>query len=139
MFNFDFTMPLINLSLFSPAEQTLLKGIIATQGKNKGRLRASKPKITYQIVDEDGRKLHRPTLETGGIAYLWRMVAFAISPVGKHHCLPFMADFDLPYRYGTNEYKELKGALDALADKVEATIRPEKRHGTNRWLHALHG
>jgi hypothetical protein len=136
---FNFTMPFIHPALFTAEERELVAGIVASQGKNKGRLRASKPKLQWEIYEKDGRKLRRPTLATGSVAYLWRMVAFAVSPIYKHHCLPFMADWDLPYSYGTDEYRALKSKLDALAEKVERTIRPEERHGTNRWLHAIHG
>jgi hypothetical protein len=136
---FCFSMPLINPALFSGEELELVSGIVSHQGKNKGRLRASKPKLEWEAYEKDGRKLRRPTLKTGSVAFLWRMVAFAISPVYKHHCLPIMADFDLPYSYGTPEYKALRDRLQALADKVEASILPGQRHGTVRWARALHG
>ena len=117
----------------------IYQGIISTQGKNKGCLRAAKPKVT--------------DLQSAKVAYVWRMVAFQVSPIGQHHCLPFGADFDLRTEYfvpgipayGQPGYRELtdqawalRGALlkelDALADKIAKGV---PAIGIMRWGRAL--
>jgi len=128
-------MPIIPIDHLTQEEQEIARGIIATQGKNKGRLRAAKPKIEYNIVIKDGRKLRHPTLETGRVAYLWRMVAFVVSPIGQHQCLPVCADFDLPGEL--SEMREKAKELDALADKITNAIPPQKWQGINRWARAF--
>ena len=72
-------MPSINLDALTldEAERSLAEKIIATKGKNKGCLRAAKPS------------------NAGDAAYVWRMVAFQVSPIPQHHCLPVCADFDI--------------------------------------------
>lgn len=125
-----YTMPVIPLDHLTEAERVLASRIIATKGKNKGRLRASKPEVTYNIIERDGRKYREPTLETGSAAYLWRIVAFSVSPIGQHHCLPVMADMDLPYfTLSREEQAALRKELDALADKITSAIPKSQWHG----------
>jgi hypothetical protein len=74
-------MPIINLASLnlSVFETNIAEKII---GKGS-MLRASKPKI------------NKADPMTGLAAYVWRMVAFSISPKSQHHCMPIMADFDM--------------------------------------------
>ena len=103
-------------------ERKLANMILATQGKNKGRLRAAKPKIEYEIYSYKGRDYRVSTFDTGRAAYLWRMVAFAVSKMGQHHCLPMMADMDLPFRLDNPawqaESRVMAKELGDLADKL---------------------
>lgn len=119
-------MPEINLEkvreIVTEEEAALVQGIIATQGKNRGRLRAAKPKVT----DRD----------SGRVAYLWRMVAFGISPKSQHQCMPVCADFDLE-EGGREQRREVSKWLDGLATTVESTVPLRERHGTLRWGRAL--
>ena len=128
-------MPVIPLDHLSPEEKQIASGIIASQGKNKGRLRAAKPKIDYDIVLKDGRKLRYPTPETGRTAYVWRMVAFHVSPVSQHHCIPILADFDLPGDYDQTQVE--RKTLDQLVDKIVNAIPKTEWRGINRWARAL--
>ena len=128
-------MPAISLDHLTADELAIAQNIVATQGKNKGLLRAAKPKIEYNIVEKEGRKLRIPTLETGRTAYVWRMVAFQVSPLGQHQCLPFCAEFDLP---GTvQESREEAKRLDVLVDKIVNSIPKAEWHGVRRWGRAL--
>ena len=115
---------------------------IAEQILNKGKLRASKPK-------------------DGEAAYVWRMVAFTVSRNPVHQCMPITADWDLrnqyfngpkyfPGAYDDPEYRAASKAvsdaarartkeLDALADKLIATIPVTQWAGALRWARAFHG
>lgn len=135
---FTYNMPVIPLDHLDADERAIAERIIATKGKNKGRLRASKPEIEYTIIDRDGRKYRESTLETGSAAYLWRMVAFVVSPIGQHHCLPMMADMDLPYfTTSREEQTALRKRLDALADKITNAMDKRSWHGIRRWANVL--
>lgn len=107
-------MPVIDLEALrpdlEPMEVAIVRRIIASQGKNKGRLRASKPH-----VDNDADPL------SGKAAYVWRMVAFMASPDPRHSCMPVTADWDLPVPYG-QERRAMTKELDQLVDKVVATM-----------------
>lgn len=133
-----YNMPIIPLDHLSEEERKLASQIVASKGKNKGRLRASKPKITYEIVTREGRRYRESTMESGSVAYLWRMVAFIVSPIGQHNCLPMMADMDLPYfTISADEHKELKRKLNALADKITDVMKSGDKHGLRRWANVL--
>jgi hypothetical protein len=122
-------MPSINLAAadLTDEEFALVAPIVATKGKNKGKLRASKP------------------TENGDSAYVWRMVAFQISPIGAHHCLPMCADFDIvvPEGMGSSERYEWRRnrakVLDALANKIVNQIPKSEWHGVRRWRQAFYG
>jgi len=120
-------MPKIDLETLSERlsaeEMALVRRIVATQGKNKGSLRAAKPKV----VAND--------LESGKAAYLWRMVAFSASPLRQHMCLPVMADFDITAP--REERKRIAKDLDALANIVLDVIPRAQHHGTRAWGRAL--
>lgn len=139
-------MPRIDLTAlkasgkFTDAELELVAGIVAGKGKNEGLLRASKPKIEYVLEDQyyKGVKLsplRRPTAPSGYVAYLWRMVAFFISPVPQHQCMPCLAFCDLPEQNDERRAKEKE--LDALADRIVDTFPKEQWKGVIRWGQAL--
>ena len=123
------TMPQINLQAadLTDVEYALCLPIVSTKGKNKGALRASKPS------------------GNGDSAYIWRMVAFQISPIGQHHCLPMCADFDIeiPATVTREERYEWRRArakeLDAIANKLVNQIPKSEWHGIRRWRTAMYG
>ena len=132
----NYIMPKVDLEKLSeilePEEFAIARRIVAKQGKNKGRLRASKP-----YVDNKADPL------SGKAAYVWRMVAFICSPIGQHNCMPVTADWDLPIRYRAYEdkaqyradKKQLLDELDALVDKITATMPMSE--GALQWSRAL--
>lgn len=100
---------LANLFLEMTKEEfDITKRLVATRGKNKGLLRASKPPVS------------KADPLSGKAAYVWRMVAFMSSPNPAHSCMPVCAEFDLPGE--RSERKELVKELDALVDKIAATL-----------------
>ena len=124
-------MPAINLDglTLTATERDLVEACIATQGKNKGRLRASKPKIVY---GED----KKPAKLTGEAAYLWRMLAFDLCSFAPHCCMPVCADMDLPH--DEHEIRmQVCYTLDSLADKVAKHQGWANRGGTLRWAKAF--
>jgi hypothetical protein len=128
-------MPVIPMDHLTPEEKSIAIGIVSTRGKNKNRLRASKPKIDYTIVKKDNVPYRIPSLETGRIAYVWRMVAFHLSPIASHHCLPMLAEFDLP---GTVEEGRAEARkLNVLVDKIVNAVPKTLWQGIGRWARAL--
>jgi len=124
------TMPKIDLDALreqqlTPEQVSIVRRIISGQGKNKGRLRASKP-----MVD-------RTDPLSGKAAYVWRMVAFAISPIGQHQSMPVTAEWDLPDWKDREARKVMVKELDALADKVIDSVPKGEWHGIKRWGIAL--
>lgn len=128
-------MPIIPLDHLTAEERELAQGIVATQGKNKGRLRSGKPKIEYNIIERDGRKLRYPTEKTGKTAYIWRMVAFHVSPICQHQCLPIMASMDLPCNY--DESVVMAKELDVIVNKIVDAMPRKEWQGIRRWANAL--
>jgi hypothetical protein len=152
-------LALVALALHTPAaaakglsiaDLALVEGIVAGQGKNKGCLRASKPNCDLPIAP--GARCRNIDLKLAKIAYVWRMVAFGISPMGQHQCMPIGCDIELGIAmspsprpaYDSAEYKTQRDAeraeqkrLDDLALLVEQTVPIAQRHGTLRWGRAL--
>jgi len=128
-------MPIIPLDHLTAEERELANGIVATQGKNKGKLRSGKPKIEYIIVEKNGRKYRYPNDKTGKTAYIWRMVAFHVSPVPQHQCLPIMANMDLPGNY--DESVALAKQMDIIVNKIVDAMPRKEWQGINRWARAI--
>lgn len=95
--------------------------------QKNGVLKASKPKATKKYSD--------PML-IGQAAYVWRMVAFQISPNPQHQCMPVCADWDIPVR-SYDERREITKSLDYLVDRIVDTVDPRQWHGILRWGGAL--
>jgi len=127
-------MPKLDLDAanLTKEERELAQGILATQGPNKGNLRASKPKVTRtKMADGTWQR------EGGEMAYIWRNVAFMVSPNPKHQCLPMMAFCDLPGEWG-DEQRELAARLDDIADRIAATAPAAWLHGgVARWANLI--
>ena len=139
------SMPKIDLvklsGILSEEDMILVKGIVATQGKNKGCLRASKPKVTRtRVVDSSSNYGYRVEVDPieGQTAYVWRMVAFMISPKPAHHCMPCTVDFDLPVESIVgSEAKAMRAYLDWIVDVVVDSIPMNQWHGIRRWGNVL--
>jgi len=135
-------MPRIDLehlrTILLPADFELVRGIVSTQGKNKGRLRASKPKVDRLSIglNKYGLEQYEPDETQGKTAYIWRMVAFSASPKSQHHCMPCTADFDVPGHWG-DEKRAILQELDAIVDAVLDTIPADEWHGIRRWGNAF--
>jgi hypothetical protein len=128
------TMPAIDLDAILPplsAEDRAL----AARSLNKGRLRASKPPIDSTTgPGPRGGTVRIPGLDSGRAAYLWRMVAFNVSPHPRHHCMPVCAEFDLPGEGA--DRRRLVEELDALADRIVNAVPRDQWHGVIRWGNA---
>lgn len=132
-------MPVVNFTELTEEELELAKGI----AKKDGTLRASKPKTSKQIeikTDDPeayfGTKfIYSTTVEAkqGETAYIWRMVAFAISTRSQHQCMPCTADFWLE---GTVKASRRRAKeLDVIVEKIlkNHPVQP----GIMRWGKAL--
>ena len=84
-----------------------------------GRLRATKPK-------------------GGEETYVWRLIAFSLSPRPSHMCIPTTHDFGMWDQYPdwderTARTKELDKVVAAIVNTVPLTQQP----GTMRWARAF--
>lgn len=122
------TMPVITLDAadLDTGERQLAELILGRGGK----LRASKPTIRREA---DGS----PVEPSGSAAYLWRMVAFQVSPRRQHQCMPVMAFCDLPRMADRGARRAREKELNALADQIAATVPCNQHHGTRRWAQAF--
>ncbi len=111
------------------------RGIIATRGKNKGRLRASRPPVTREDVgpDPDNPNYRLWKIEGGETAYIWRMVAFYVSPQQAHHSMPITCFFEFPLKASTPEGKALVRRLDIIVDAIVDTIHPSQWYGVHQY------
>ena len=97
-----------------------------------GRLRGSKPKIEYTMVQKSAYSIVvEPTSPSGEIAYVWRMVAFQIGTRPADHCMPYTAEFSVPGSY--DERKARVQELDAIVDAIVNTVPKREWHGVQRW------
>lgn len=120
--------------------EQMVARIVANQGKNKGCLRAAKPEVTRHKAGEDryGRTRYEPDYTEGCAAYIWRNVAFSISPMSQHQCMPVTDWFDLPGPGGYNdERRALCKELDKVVDVIIKTVPQSERHGLRRWGQVL--
>lgn len=156
MFN---KMPELDLSICNLTAEELNIAKYAIKGdKLKGTLRASKPKeqkhsirIEPEFSPEKQylkdiskfKHTHKNAYATEderskalGI-YVWRELAFVISPISSHHCMPICNDFNLEYDYGDERRKQQMNFCNNIVNKILKTIRPESCHGLKRWAKAL--
>jgi len=137
-------MPKVSLDTLTPDQFKIAKGIIATRGKNKGALRASKPKVERHIDHYEHFDLpsgpydspvYEPDFDQGCTAYVWRWVAFHVSGIRQHQCLPMCADMDLPGRW--SETKELREELDKIVDAIVNETPVNEWQGILTWKQAF--
>lgn len=127
------TMPSVNLTQLNAVSENWddeAKTILNIVVKKNGQIRATKPK-----VDES-------KYVTGKAAYVWRMVAFLVSPNPVHQCMPMNADFDLPaydkdgkwhYPIAHKMGEDLKYIEDAIVNAVPK----DQWHSVHRWAKAF--
>lgn len=118
--------PLIDIASIknlSQEEQDIVSAIIVNRGKVKGRLRTNKPS---------------EELFEGKAAYVWRMVAFNVSPSPAHWCMPMTAEFYLK-EDDHDKRRLLVKELDDLVAKVIDSVPKEQWHGIQRWSKAFYG
>jgi len=141
-------MPKINLDLIadfvSATDLDLIRRIVNTR---TGELRASKPTVAqmqeypetdpasifrtyYDFANEDDAK-------TGLAAYIWRHVAFSISPKPAHQCMPCLDFCDLPNSYKHNMSDPNTKHLHDLVDIVVKSVPCSEWHGVQRWGNAF--
>ena len=94
------------------------------------QIRATKPKVSKDKPD------------TGYAAYVWRMVAFQVSPNGQHHCMPVTANFDLPAYDENGQWsaaisREMEKKMDLLVDCIVNCVPRHQHYGLHRWGRAL--
>lgn len=139
----EYEMPVLDLDAI---EMTDEEREIANRIVTKGRLRASKPAIKYTVAnvtrmigDIAYTTRQRIPDDLGGkAAYVWRMVAFSVSPNYRHHHMPCTADFDLPVEDYT-ERRAMAKRLDDLVDRIVKSVPTDRWYGVRRWSRVLHG
>lgn len=140
-----YAMPKIDLEALeaqlTAEEFGLVKGIVNTK---TGELRVSKPSLPKKIQVPSGNTYgytyeYKDAADAakGMTAYVWRMVAFSISPVAQHQCMPCMAFCDLPGTASREERIALEKRMDTLADVVVKSVPVSQWHGVARWQKAL--
>lgn len=114
----------------TPEERRIAEIIV----KRDGTLRASKPKAP-KGADAETQRLYSEA------AYVWRMVAFFVSPNPRHHHMLVTADFSMKTAdYGG--YKERRRRikeLDVLVNKIVDAVPVTQWNGVRRWSQALRG
>ena len=115
-------MPRIDVEALdlSDADKEIVRGIINTR---TGCLRASAPE-THPCTDERGLVYH-----------VWRMVAFSVSPVAAHQCMPCTAGFyfSRDAQPGSPERKALVERGDRIERAVVNSIPKSQWAGIIRW------
>lgn len=127
-------MPEITYKGTTSEEEEILKRIC-----NKGRLRASSPqkpkmkkvKKGYGILDYHFEYCSIEDYLLGRSVYVWRMVAFLISPIAQHHCMPVTAELNLA------SYREEQSELDKLIGRIVDAVPKEQWQGVIRWGRTL--
>lgn len=127
-----------NILSLTEDEKNLVRGIL-----NKGRLRASKPKVPdtikvpnpERIAGHDYAFSSEEDRRRGYIAYIWREVAFCVSPYSQHHCMPVCNDFNLEGSWTEKQPK--MDELKKIVDKVINSIPKSQWYGIARWSRAF--
>ena len=85
-----------------------------------------------EITTRKGALLtRRPMRASGDAQYVWRMVAFVVSPRPEHHCMPMMADCYIDGDYATRKRRRVE--LDEIVDRIVDVVPVHDWHGTQRW------
>lgn len=86
----------------------------------------------------------RPKNLSGADQYVWRMVAFSVSPRAQHHCMPVCADFalfdDMASGYKAMDFREraaYRKSLDDIADVIVNAVPKSQWYGVARWGRAF--
>jgi len=113
-------------------------------------------KAIAKMILGHGSKLRASKPKDGEAQYVWRLVAFMVSPKPAHHCIPCSHDFGVmdiaptvtkfcefrnknvtqtDFDWVRNRCKE----LDVIVDKIVDSVKVQNRHGVNRWAKAFYG
>lgn len=119
--------------------------------------------VAKAICKKDGTLYSTKPKKANGLEqYMWRIVAFTISPVAAHQCIPVMCDFDLynwmeenlpdVVKYDRKIHKniseintaykkvndpEFKQWLKDIENQIINTVPKEMWYGTKRWAKAF--
>ena len=120
----------------------VLYSLLSTKGNNKGKFRVSKPPIEYYKIEEGTRLYNEPHFKDGCVAYIWRMIGFNLGLTHQLTCMPWGADFDLPYFCFPKEIrmekrKEIMDNCEKVVDAILAKIPKEQWRGVLRWGTAM--
>ena len=145
-------MPEIDLTKCNLNETEMMIAKIAIKGEKEiGYLRASKPaEQKHTIIDSEwtpsyASELSQPykhhknkyateeeRIKAFG-CYVWRELAFIMSPISTHHCMPVCNDFNLEYTSGDPRRKEQHKWLNSIVDRISKTVPVHQLHGLRRW------
>jgi hypothetical protein len=123
-----YDMPKIELDEKQFDEHEL--GIARAILNSGGVLRASKPPISSIIKPADDThygQYREYDFRDASIYYVWRNVAFYLSPIDAHHCMPIGADYYIPLSYADRRLWTKR--LDAIVDKITSCVPVHKWHG----------
>lgn len=94
--------------------------------------------LVEAIVKKDGTlRASKPVKACGEARYLWRHVAFSVSPDPRHHCMPCSDICDLPGRYGSPEFKAAQDRCEAIEKVVTYSVPRDQWYGVRRWGQAF--
>lgn len=114
-------MPVIDLTKFDVNSDAFkYASNISTTRNGANRLRASKPKVN----------------DNGHSEYVWRNVAFSVSPVRAHQCMPVTADFAIK-GLSFDDRRAVTKYLDTIVDEIVNSIPKSQWSGVMRWGRAL--
>lgn len=88
-------------------------------------------KIVLAVVKKDGTI--RATKPSNGVAaYVWRMVAFIVSPKPEHHCVPVTADFGIEEKDYAHRTETYQPRLESDSDR-ETIARWDSEPDRRTW------
>ena len=113
-------MPKLDLVRMNEETRTWAETIV----RQDDTLRASKPKVV------------KGNIASGNAAYIWRMVAFYVSPRSQHQCMPVMAFCDIQIA-DYDERRRVELELDEIVQAIVDCVPCQQQHGVNRWGQAF--
>lgn len=132
-----YEMPVFDENAVSRLETEFEKDIFSIITKSNV-LRRTFPsgKKFEEIVETFAMKHNLPHNEGKWVLYfVWRNVAFYISPCREHQCLPFVAYF----KYSDELFRDREYVkfLEKVVDNITNLIPPQQWHGVRRWAGLL--
>ena len=82
----------------------------------------------------------KPQNAPGESKYVWRQLAFNLSPIARHQCMPTTDIFDIGEGkdgWSFDKARAMAKELDKVVDRAIAMVPAEQRHGLLRWGRAL--
>jgi hypothetical protein len=99
---------------------------------NSDEFTAEELSLIWQIKNHTTGTLRSDKPKDGRAAYVWRMVAFQVSPNPQHHCMPVTADFGINCKDYT-ERRAITDKLDELVKRIVDGIPMSQWHGVHAW------